>query len=82
MHWQYAREMRKEATDAEKILWKSLAKDKLGVSFRRQHPIGPFIADFFASSIGLVIEVDGGVHLPDDAKSTTRFGMSVCGKLG
>jgi|GEM_PF-273873 len=68
MHWQYAREMRKEATDAEKILWKSLSKNKLGVSFRRQHPIGPFIADFFASSIGLVIEVDGGVHLPDDAK--------------
>ncbi len=68
VHFQFAREMRKEATEAEKALWKSLAKDGLGVSFRRQHPIGPFIVDFFASSIGLVIEVDGGVHLPDDAK--------------
>jgi very-short-patch-repair endonuclease len=68
VHWQYAREMRKEATEAEKVLWKSLAKNQLGVSFRRQHPIGPFIVDFFASSYGLVIEVDGGVHLHEDAQ--------------
>jgi very-short-patch-repair endonuclease len=49
-------------TDAEKKLWWRLRNDQLGVSFRRQHPIGPYIVDFLAPSVGLVIELDGGQH--------------------
>jgi very-short-patch-repair endonuclease len=50
-------------TDAEKQLWERLRKKSLGgLRFRRQHPIGPYIADFFCNEVGLVVEVDGGIH--------------------
>jgi very-short-patch-repair endonuclease len=49
-------------TDAEKKLWWRLRDDQLGLSFRRQHPIGVYVVDFFAPSIGLVIELDGSQH--------------------
>ena len=50
-------------TPAEQILWERLrAKWFHGLSFRRQHPIGPFILDFWCSACQLVIEVDGAIH--------------------
>jgi very-short-patch-repair endonuclease len=59
-----ARELRKSSTPAEKKLWQSLRNRNLGdYKFRRQHPIGPYIADFFCAEVGLVVEVDGGGHL-------------------
>jgi very-short-patch-repair endonuclease len=57
-----ARELRKIPTEAEKVLWKALRRDQLGVSFRRQHPIGRYVLDFYCPSAGLAIEVDGGQH--------------------
>jgi very-short-patch-repair endonuclease len=58
-----ARELRKNETVAEKILWTKLNKNQiLGLQFRRQHPINMFIADFFCPKIKLVIEVDGNIH--------------------
>ena len=58
-----AREQRKNPTESEKILWQALRGKKLdGIKFRRQQPIGPFIADFYSSQYRLVIEVDGGIH--------------------
>jgi very-short-patch-repair endonuclease len=42
-------------TDVEKKLWWRLRNDQLGVSIRRQHPIGPYIVDFLAPSVDLVI---------------------------
>ncbi|MCB9391790.1 MAG: DUF559 domain-containing protein [Calditrichaeota bacterium] len=68
-HWQFANEMRKDPSAAEKKLWLALKSDKLGVTFRRQHPIGPFIADFYCSALQLVIEVDGDTHASDEAVS-------------
>jgi adenine-specific DNA-methyltransferase len=56
------RRMRREMTLPERILWRRLRADQLGVSFRRQHPIGPYIADFYSRRAGLVVEVDGDVH--------------------
>jgi hypothetical protein len=44
--YQKARQLRKELTPAERKLWSALRGDQLGVSFRRQHAIGPYIADF------------------------------------
>ncbi|MCF8709331.1 endonuclease domain-containing protein [Rhizorhapis sp. SPR117] len=58
-----AREMRNDPTEAEKQLWYQLSARKVaGTRFNRQVPIGPFICDFVARSIKLVIEVDGGQH--------------------
>jgi very-short-patch-repair endonuclease len=57
-----ARELRKIPTEAEKTLWKALRRDQLGVSFRRQHPIGRYVLDFYCPSAGLAVEVDGGQH--------------------
>ncbi|MFA7408241.1 MAG: endonuclease domain-containing protein [Anaerolineaceae bacterium] len=59
-----AKELRKSATPAEQKLWQALRNRNLeGYKFRRQHPLGPFIADFFCAEVGLVIEVDGWGHL-------------------
>jgi cyclase len=61
--FEYARKLRVNETEAEKILWTYLCNKKInGLRFRRQHPILYFIADFFCPSAKLVIEVDGGVH--------------------
>jgi very-short-patch-repair endonuclease len=72
-----AQRLRRDMTPMEKKLWFRLREAKLGVSFRRQHPVGPFIVDFIATSIGLVVELDGGQHgteagLAADA-ARTRF---------
>ena len=57
-----ARELRREMTPAEKILWEELRANKLGVHFRRQQVIQGFIVDFYCHRAGLVVEVDGDVH--------------------
>jgi very-short-patch-repair endonuclease len=55
--------MRHHPTDSEELLWQYLrAKRLLGVQFRRQVPLHGFIVDFYASSIKLAAEVDGGWH--------------------
>ena len=57
-----AKELRREMTPAEKILWKELRAHKLGVHFRRQQVIQGFIVDFYCHKSALVVEVDGDVH--------------------
>ena len=58
-----AKSLRKNATIHENILWKFLrAKRFNGLKVRRQHPIGPFIVDFYCPQKKLVIELDGGGH--------------------
>lgn len=57
-----SRENRKEPTKAENALWQNIRSSKLGIKFRRQHPIGYYIVDFFAPSLNLIIEVDGKYH--------------------
>ncbi len=54
--------MRKHPTRSEALLWAQLRRGKLGVRFRRQHPMLGFIVDFYCASARLVVEVDGGVH--------------------
>jgi very-short-patch-repair endonuclease len=59
----YARDLRRDQTPAEQALWQLLRNRGIdGHKFRRQHPIGPFIADFFCAEAALVIEVDGPIH--------------------
>ncbi len=55
--------LRKNMTAAEKALWTELRNRKFcGYKFRRQHPVGRYIVDFFCPGKGLVIEIDGGIH--------------------
>ncbi len=69
-----ARELRNRATDAERALWQSINARKIsGIRFNRQVPIGPFICDFVARSIHLVIEVDGGQHNETVDATRTAF---------
>ena len=59
-----ARNLRREQTPAEVRLWSALRNRQLaGLKFRRQHPYGQFILDFFCVERQLAVEVDGGVHL-------------------
>ena len=68
-----SRELRLNATQAERRLWTQLSARKVaGVRFNRQFPIGPFICDFVSRSAKLVIEVDGGHHAVDVAKDEAR----------
>lgn len=61
---------RKASTEAEQILWERLRARRLnGFKFRRQHPIGCFIVDFFCAEFGLAIEVDGEYHDSDDQRT-------------
>jgi len=58
-----ARQFRKTPTPSEERLWQALRNKQLdGVKFRRQQPIGPFVVDFFAPTLRLVVEVDGPIH--------------------
>jgi very-short-patch-repair endonuclease len=58
-----AKELRKTPTSAEQILWAHLRNRNLcGLKFRRQHPIGPYIADFYCAQHRLIVELDDGVH--------------------
>jgi len=57
------RALRQQQTESEKAFWEVVRGSRLdGLKFRRQHPIGPFIADFYCHQYKLVIELDGSVH--------------------
>jgi primosomal protein N' (replication factor Y) len=58
-----ARRLRRDTTDAEALLWRRIRDRALfGRKFRRQHPIGPYVADFVCIEARLVVELDGGQH--------------------
>jgi very-short-patch-repair endonuclease len=78
-----AKELRREMTAAEKKLWSKLRNRQLaGAVFRKQVPVGPYIADFCCLKARLIVEVDGGQHdesLSDIARDAwlTRTGYRV-----
>ncbi len=57
-----ARGLRSAPTESEGLLWSKICGKRLGVAFRRQVPVGRYIADFVAPSLRLAVEVDGGYH--------------------
>jgi very-short-patch-repair endonuclease len=70
---QAARSLRKNLTPAEAKLWNALRSRQLaGLKFRRQHPVGQFIVDFYCPSCKLVIEVDGDIHTQQKAYDDAR----------
>jgi very-short-patch-repair endonuclease len=69
-----ARALRRTATPAERKLWLAIRNHQLsGLKFRRQMPLGPYIADFYCAPLRLVVEVDGISHIDSrtDAKRDT-----------
>ncbi|MFS8923526.1 DUF559 domain-containing protein, partial [Synechococcus sp. B60.1] len=78
-----ARQLRREATTAERLLWEFLRDRRLlGRKFRRQHPIGQFIADFFCDDARLIIEIDGGVHREPTQQERDRLREEILRKHG
>jgi very-short-patch-repair endonuclease len=60
---QRAKELRKRMTDAERLVWQMLRKHRQhGFYFRRQHPVGRFILDFYCAQAKLCVEIDGPIH--------------------
>ncbi|GAA0572828.1 hypothetical protein GCM10008942_21940 [Rhizomicrobium electricum] len=77
-----ARALRHRLTDAERILWSRLrCHDFGGLHFRKQHPLGPYIADFVCLKAKLVVEVDGATHSTDDERAggEMRFSKAAAG---
>ena len=71
--YERARQLRRPLTPAEVILWRELRGRRLGgFKFRRQQPIGPYIADFFCPAAKLVVELDGETHLGREEKDAAR----------
>ncbi len=78
-----AKELRKNMTNAEALLWERLKNNGLGVRFKAQHPISIYIADFYCHQKRLIIEVDGEIHkykLEHDIerdKTMTDYGLQI-----
>ena len=66
----FARQLRKNQSDAEQFLWSILRNRRLvSAKFRRQHPLPPYVLDFYCHSAKLAIELDGGQHNSDEGKA-------------
>lgn len=73
----FARILRRDMTDGERLLWGKLRSEQLGFKFRRQHPLGLYVADFACLAPKLIIEIDGSQHADHqvyDAKRDEFFG--------
>lgn len=69
-----ARTLRQTSTDAERLLWGALLDRRLnGLKFRRQHAIGPYVADFICLDCRLIVELDGGQHSAQVDARRTEF---------
>ena len=68
----FARILRCEMTDGERLLWRKLRFEQLGFKFRRQHPLGSYVADFACLAPKLIIEIDGSQHADQLAYDTKR----------
>ena len=71
----FSRQLRKDQTKAEALLWERLRNRKLkGYKFRRQHPINnSYVVDFYCASRNLIIEVDGSIHDIEEIKEKDKI---------
>jgi very-short-patch-repair endonuclease len=53
----------------ERLLWRGLRNSPAGIRFRRQHPAGPYVVDFFCARANLAIEVDGSIHASEEQRA-------------
>jgi very-short-patch-repair endonuclease len=72
--YRVCRNLRKRQTDSEKLLWQCLRKKRLkGLKFRRQHPIGRYLADFYCPEAHLAVELEGSIHRAKDQKGYDKI---------
>jgi methylmalonyl-CoA mutase len=81
-HLEFAKQNRKEPTEAEDKLWQELRGKKTGAKFRRQHPIADFIVDFVSLQDNLVIEIDGGYHSTTEQQEHDAYRTWVLNEQG
>lgn len=76
-----ARELRRTATPAEQVLWELIRSRRIaGAKFRRQQPLGRYIADFYCHEARLVVEADGAPHFPAPPHQLARDALlGACG---
>src|SRR5215471_13139301 len=80
---EFARRMRREPTPAEEAMWRLLRNRQLaGYKFRRQHPVGLYIADFYAPSAALVVDLDGHTHTSEEGIEHDRIRHAYLESLG
>ena len=73
----FARRLHKNQTDADRLLWSILrSRPLLGLKFRRQQPIGPYILDFYCHDYKLCIELDGGQHYTSNGQQNDKDRMA------
>jgi very-short-patch-repair endonuclease len=77
-----ARELQKNSTLGEVLLWKQIKGRSLGVEFHRQVPIDNFIVDFYCHELLLAVEIDGRIHLRKDVRSNDLHGQNRLEELG
>jgi very-short-patch-repair endonuclease len=66
-----ARQLRQSSPDVERVLWRALRDRQIGgCKFRRQHPVGRYVADFACLEALLIVELDGGQHFSDEGMAT------------
>jgi len=66
---EFARKLRQDATDPEALLWACLRGRRMNQrKFRRQHPVEPYVLDFYCADLKLAIELDGGQHNTNEGK--------------
>jgi very-short-patch-repair endonuclease len=77
-----AQDLRRDATEAERTLWRYLQRSQLGEKFRRQHRIDRYIVDFYCVKRSLAIELDGGQHFTDEEREKDALRTDVLGRYG
>ena len=66
----FARKLREDLTEPERFLWSILRNRRLaGAKFRRQHPIDPYVLDFYCNDARLAVELDGGQHNSEEGRT-------------
>lgn len=79
----FARSLRQDAGLAERRVWALLRGGRIdGHKFRRQHPIGRYVADFACDPLRLVIEIDGGIHHRDEVVTNDHLRQTDLETLG
>jgi len=73
-----SRGLRKRATKSEEILWQALRRKQLGgLKFRRQHPVGASVLDFYCHELRLAVEIDGPIHTGQANKDRDRVRQEI-----
>jgi very-short-patch-repair endonuclease len=79
----FARKLRHQHSDAERLMWALLRDRRLaGAKFRRQHPVGSYVLDFYCHQAKLAVELDGGQHNTTGARKYDENRSSFLAKQG